>query len=467
MRSLAITSALAQWCQQVSWQALSPARRQRVVNAFIDTVGVAIAGTRDPGFARVRSFLDRIGGWGDRGTGGRDAEVWGWGTPAGLTSAAFLNATAGHILDFDDVHYGIHGHPSTVLFPALVAVAQAERLTSERVLVGYVAGVGVMTAVSRLYGPRHYSVGWHPTSTCGAVGAAAGVATALGAPEEQIVTAISAAVSMAAGVRANFGTLLKPLHAGFAARSGIEAAYLAASGVSAAPAALESRLGGIDVFGDGSLLHRYADPVDAALEAARRGIDELGLKLYPCCRGAHYAIDAALEVRQRLGATGADIADVWVQVPLGAKTALIYDDPQTGLEGKFSLPYAVATALAYGVPRLGHFTDTAVQDPLTRQIMRRLVVVEDDSAGDLSGSMEGRYAIVEARTHDGRRARARVDDARGSWTRPLTDAEVDDKFATTAGMALPPERARDFVRAIRGAPASVELSGLFRRLHHG
>lgn len=466
MEGLAITAALARWCKSVTWSQVSPTRQRRVRNAFIDTVGVAIAGTRDARFAHVRSFIDRIGG-GEDSAGGRGAEVWGWGTPASLTAAAFLNATAGHLMDFDDVHYDIHGHPSTVLFPALVAVAQAERLPAERVLVGYVAGIGVMAAVSRLYGPRHYSVGWHATSTCGSVGAAAGVATALDLSEEEVATAISAAVSMAAGVRANFGTVMKPVHAGLAARGGVEAAYLASAGVSAAPAALESRLGGIDVFGDGSLFSRYADPAAAVVEAARQAVDGLGLKLYPCCRGAHHAIDAALEVRRQLGVPADDIASVRVEVPLGAKTALIYDDPATGLEGKFSLPYAVATTLAHGVPRLVHFTDAAVRDERTRRIMRRLVIVEDDSAGDLSGNMADRYAIVEVRTTDGRRVSARVDDARGSWSHPLTDAEVDEKFAMTAGTVLRPDRVQDLLRSIRGAPDALELSGLFGRLHHG
>src|SRR5690606_27768257 len=182
---------------------------------------------------------------------------------------------------------------------------------------------------------------------------------------------------------------------------------------------------------------------------------------------AHHAIDAALEVRRQLGVPADDIASVRVEVPLGAKTALIYDDPATGLEGKFSLPYAVATTLAHGVPRLVHFTDAAVRDERTRRIMRRLVIVEDDSAGDLSGNMADRYAIVEVRTTDGRRVSARVDDARGSWSHPLTDAEVDAKFAMTAGTVLRPDRVQDLLRSIRGAPDALELSGLFGRLHHG
>jgi len=196
------------------------------------------------------------------------------------------------------------------------------------------------------------------------------------------------------------------------------------------------------------------------LEAARHGLDELGIKPYPACRGAHYAIDAALEVHAQLD--GASIEAVQVQVPLGAKVALLYDDPRTGLEAKFSLPYAVATTLAHGLPTLERFTDDAVGDPATRAVMARISVTEDDSAGDLGASMDGRYAEVRAVTADGRSAHARVDDARGSWSRPLSQQEIDEKFAATAGTFLAPDRVGRLLVALRDADELEDLRGLFQ-----
>lgn len=443
---------LAQWAATVRWDDVAASDRAKVVDTLVDTVGVALAGFRDPGMIPIVEAAEQLG-W--LAPGG--AQRWGSEQWLAAGSAALLNATAGHLLDFDDVHYVLHGHPSTVLWPVLVALGQEEDLAGPALLQGYVAGVGVMTAVARLFGPRHYSVGWHSTSTIGAIGASAGAAVALGLSAEGIAAAMGAAVSMAGGVRANFGTVLKPFHAGLAARSAIEAVRLAQAGVVPSAAALAGPLGGVMVFGDGSWDRtQSADQRgDAMVAAAAEGLVELGIKPYPACRGTHYAIDAALEVHQRLD--GAEIAALRVEVPLGAKTALLYDDPVDGLQARFSLPYTVATTLAHGWPQLAHFSQAAVTDRRTRALMAMMIVVENDSAGDLSASMEGRYAEVEVRTTDGRVLRSRVDDARGSWTRPLPSAEVDAKFLGTAGEAVTDDAARQLLDTLRG-----ELGGELR-----
>lgn len=450
-----VTEKLSQWAAGARWGALTAADRDRVVDTLVDTVGVALAGSRAPEFEPVVAAAEQLG-W--LAPGG--AEWWGDPRPLHAGAAALLNATAGHLLDFDDVHYLLHGHPSTVLWPALIAIGQEEGLVGERLLDGYVAGVGVMAAVSRMFGPRHYSVGWHSTSTIGAIGAAAGAAVALAEDADGVRAAMGAAVSMASGVRANFGTVLKPFHAGLAARSAIEAVRLVRAGVTPSPDALTGALGAVAVFGDGSWpsadgLSRLAA---AVVEAAEHGLVELGIKPYPACRGSHYGIDAALTVHEELA--GAEVERLVVEVPLGAKTALLYDDPTDGLQARFSLPYTVATTVAHGRPTLAHFADDAVHDPQTRALMARMTVIEDDSAGDLSASMEGRYAVVAAHTVDGRVVRCRVDDARGSWSRPLPSEEVDEKFLGTAGEALDPAAARRLLTLLRDGWSGRQVRGI-------
>lgn len=438
-----ITRALAAWCASVEWDARPASERARVLDSLVDTVGVAVAGVGDPDMVPVRAFLAATGA-GSEGP----SQLWGEGRSVRAAAAALFNGTSGHVMDFDDVHYVVHGHPSTVLFPALIAVAQERGIGAVRMLEGYVAGLGVMSAVATAYGPRHYTAGWHSTSTTGAVGAAAGVATMLGLDEQAIARAMSAAVSMSMGSRANFGTHLKPLHAGFAARAGVEAVQLVEAGALPVLNALEAPLGGVDIFGDGSWPGAHADPLGVVLAAAEHGSVQLGLKMYPCCRGAHFAVDAALEVREQLGIVD-EFAAVQVDVPLGAKVALLYDDPSTGLEGKFSLPYAVATSLVRGLPTPEHFTDAAVADARVREVMSIISVAEDPSGGDLSAGMEGRYAMVTVRSADGRTASARVDDARGSWSRPLSAAEVDEKFLACTVPVWGDEAARRTLAALR------------------
>lgn len=425
--------------------ALGPVLRERVSNSIVDTVGVAVAGVLQPEFEPVRSFLDGTG------TGESGAScIWGDDERVPAAVAAFANGTAGHLLDFDDVHYLIHGHPSTVLLPAVLATAQDVGADGAAVLRGFVAGLGVMAAVARAFGPEHYSRGWHSTSTCGVIGAAAGCAVTRGLDADRVANAIVIAVSMAQGVRANFGTLLKPMHAGFAARSGVEAAALSSYGVDASRTALEGALGGVSLFGDGSWSPAGDDDFALLLRDAAEAPADLGLKLYPCCRGSHYSVDAALEVRAQLPADVA-IHRIDVRVPLGTKTALIYDDPTSGLEAKFSLPYTIATSLARGLPVVEHFDDAAIQDVVVRDLMSRMVVEQDESNGDLSSTMEGRYADITVTDAEGRSWRARVDDARGSATRPLTAEDVDAKFRAAVG-------------PVRGRAAADTLLGRLRTL---
>lgn len=455
---VSISRALAEWSAQVDWASSDAVARGRALDSIVDTIGVAMIGTREPEFAVVRQFAaDSALDTGD------SAELWGDGVAMGVGGAALLNATAGHVMDFDDVHDLIHGHPTTVLLPALVAAAQHFELPGERVLTGYLAGLGVMAAVSRAYGPRHYTRGWHSTATCGAVGAAAGVAVALSMNAEQIATAMNAAVSMSMGVRANFGTLMKPLHAGLAARAAVEAVLLTRAGASTAADALGAPLGGVDVFGDGSWPADYADPIGALIETAEQATVELGLKMFPCCKGAHYAVDAALEVRAMLE-SGDQVDRVTVRYPTGSKTALLYDDPTSGLEAKFSLPYTVATAIAHGTPAPRHFLDEAIHDAPTRSLMATLEMVEDTSAGDLSSGMEGRYAEVIATTTTGRQVSATVEHPRGSWNRPLTADEVDEKFLLCVDEVLGAAPARELLARVRGLEGVADVAALFSGL---
>lgn len=445
-----VLDALAGWAGAVAWEEIPDAAALKIVDSVVDTVAVAIAGANHEDFAPVRAYLDATG------LGAGSASMWGSGAPAHAATAAFANATAGHLLDFDDVHYLIHGHPSTVLLPAVMAVAEECDADGSTLLRGFAAGLGVMTAIARAFGPEHYSRGWHSTSTCGVIGAAAGAAVVLGLPRDRIRNAMAIAVSRASGVRANFGTLLKPMHAGFAARDGVEAALLSAHGVNAAPDPLTAPLGGLALFGDGSWqpdLTRLLGDADAAATG-------LGLKLYPCCRGSHYAVDAALDVRESLPA-GVAVDRIEIVVPLGAKTALIYDDPRTGLQGKFSLPYTVATALRRGLPLIEHFADDAVHDPGVRGLMARMNVVEDASQGDLSSTMTGRYAEITVDTADGGRHRARVDDARGSSTRPLTSTEVDTKFLSAVAPWSGAGGATTLLGELRSLPTLRGVRGLF------
>jgi 2-methylcitrate dehydratase PrpD len=453
MEQGSITRSLSEWAAEKTWESVPPRYQREAVDSLVDTVGVGFAGSVEDGAVLVRRFMTQASPQGS-------AEIWGSGGGVSAATAAYVNGVAAHILDFDDVSYALHGHPSCVLYPALFAAGQEYGVPGARILEGYVVGVGVMTAVKKSFGDGHYSRGWHSTSTCGAIGAAAGVARSLGMSAPEIAAAIGAAVSMAAGVRANFGTMMKSVHSGMAARAGVEAALMVRSGLTSSPSALEDRLGGIALFGDASWVQEGEASAAALRDTAEHALESKGLKRYPCCGGSHFGVDAALEVRAQLPA-GAEIESVRVDIPSGARTALIHDDPSTGLEAKFSLPYTVALSLAHGVPEMSHFTDSAVQDERTRHLMSVMTVHEDSSGGSAAGSLDARYAEVTVRTTTGDTLTHRVHHPRGTANRPLTSDEVDQKFLSCAAIVTPDPQSEKLLERLRDLGTEQSVRGLF------
>lgn len=453
MEQRSITRCLAEWAEEKTWESVPDRYQVESLDSLVDTVGVALAGSVEDGAVLVRRFMTAPKPEGA-------AEVWGSDATASAAAAAYTNGVAAHVLDFDDVHYPIHGHPSCVLFPALFAAGQEFDVSGARILEGYVVGIGIMAAVAKYFGDDHYSRGWHSTSTCGAIGAAAGVAKTLGMAAPEIATAIGAAVSMSSGVRANFGTMMKSVHSGLAARAGVETAVLVRSGLSGSPEALEDRVGGISLFGDGSWTQDGQAAGKVLRDVAENGLEGKGIKRYPCCGGSHFGVDAALDVRAELS-SGAEIAAIQVDIPEGARTALIHDDPSTGLAAKFSLPYTVAVSLAHGVPTMSDFTDAAVQDDRTRQLMSVLTVREEAGSGHAAGSLEARYAQVTVTTTTGQKISHRVHHARGSAHRPLTSDEVDEKFLSCAGLIIPGTKAEQLLGRLRQLGQERSVRGLF------
>ena len=238
----------------------------------------------------------------------------------GLTEGARW-AVAGHVLDFDDLHMPSTTHVSVVCVPTALATGGGAR--------AYLAAAGVMARLGTALGWRHYSAGWHATGTAGAPAAAAGAAVALGLPAERIAAAIALAVPAAGGVQRAFGTDAKSLQVGFAVEAGIRAARLAAAGAQADPSALDAWLP--LVGGDPSAI----DPSGPAVP------NGLAIKLYPCC----YALQRPISALSGLAADPAAVRRIVLRTPEATVVPLIHHRPQDGLQGKFSLEYAAATAL--------------------------------------------------------------------------------------------------------------------------
>lgn len=408
--------------------AFALARRQ-----FIDTIGVAIPGAAEPA---TRKVFAAVREWGAGpcaviGSKVRLAAPW----------AALVNGTAAHALDFDDNFDPAKAHASAVLVPAILPLAEQEGASGRACLDAYLVGLQIMGRVGQGLNPIHRNRGWHATGTVGAIGAAAASARLLRLPEREATYALSIATSMAGGFMSQFGTMTKPLHAGFAAKAGIMAASLARAGVDAGFGALDGPTGmnrlmvGPDLeelraalthIEHGQTLRFESESVGEPLLILSNG---LKVKRFPNCGSAHRAMDALLELRERLGFAADKIAEVRVHAPATHLANLMYERPQTVAQAKFSLEFALATIALRGRCSLAEFDQATVSDPAVRALYPRIRRFPVEKG-------EGEFPTrVEVALKDGSEASTEVAWPAGSLASPFTEAQMWTKFdECAAGM---------------------------------
>jgi 2-methylcitrate dehydratase PrpD len=286
--------------------------------------------------------------------------------------------------------------------------------------------------------PRHYQRGWHCTSTLGTIGAAAAAARLLRLDESACGHALAIAASEASGLKENFGTMVKPLHAGLAARNGILAAQLARCGMTASAAAIDGPQGFLAAMdSEHASLAEFAVDLDSRWEIVDTGIT---VKLYPSCAGTHPALDALLDLRrcERFGA--GDVESIVVGVDAIVPTILIYDRPATGLEAKFSMPFCAAAAIVDGRVGIDSFEAAKLADPAIAAMQSRVTMQVDPTLDASAPALT--QARVTVRLKDGRVLTASADGARGYPEHPASRDELAAKFLACASRVVPAAKAR-------------------------
>jgi 2-methylcitrate dehydratase PrpD len=383
---------------------------------FIDTIATMIAGAHDPAPQLLRRGLAPPGG---------PASLYFSGATAAAPEAAWINGTAGHALDFDDV--GCRGHLSTVLVPAIVAEAETLGLGGREMFAAYVAGYETWAELSERDPGHHHVKGWHPTGIFGAIAAAAACASLRRLAPEQVTMALALAASQAGGIMANFGTMTKPFHAGRAAHAGVVSARLGELGFTAAPDALEHPQGFLSaVSPDGRVeRERPAATLGREWQIMRQG---LSIKKYPACYCTHRALDAMLDLLAKRPLKPAEIARITVEISKTHALILRNHLPQTGLEAKFSMEFAMAAAVVSRRASLPEYTDEFVRRPEVQDMMRRVAIVTNENydADTIGGSVwdQARVELTSGERIDSDKVRR----ARGHAERPLGEAELFDKF---------------------------------------
>lgn len=444
-----VTRKLADFVADTPSAAIGTKACEQAKRAFLDTIGVTLAGCREEGPGIVAAMVRDQGG-------AEEATVFGAGFRAPATQAALANGTAAHALDYDDVTVNMRGHPSVPLVPALLALGEKLGSNGSDVLDAYVLGFEVECNLGRAIGGLHYALGWHATSTLGTVGAAAACARLLRLDAEGTRNALGIAASLASGLQQNFGTMTKPLHAGWAAHNGLLAAELACRGFGSDAQALEGPSGFLRAMSAG----REIDAVEAV-----RGFGEpwevvepgIGVKLYPCCYATHRSIDAAREVRGHPGFDMRSIDKVELHLSKGTLVPLIARVPETGLEAKFSLEYCVAAALLDGALKLASFTDGAALRSDVRGLAARVEAVEDGPA--LAYPIEG-WARAVVQMRDAGAFEAEVSAPRGDPKNPPSWGELEGKFRDCAAIALDEAEIETALGAVKSMDEQGSLGDL-------
>ncbi len=434
---MTIARDLAQRINALRYDTLPPDAVHWAKVGILDTIGVTLAGSNDPSATIVAATL---------GSGGGASLVYGTTQRVASLDAALINGTASHALDFDDCNNTLGGHPSAPILPALFALADDIGGSGRDFIAAYVAGFETECKISLGVNFYQYTRGWHPTTTIGVFGAAAACAHFMRLTDEQTATALAIAASLAAGIKSNFGTMVKPLHVGHCARSGLFAALLAKNGYTASPVAFEHKQGYFEVFnGAGNydaekIFATWAAPLDIV----KPGI---AIKQYPCCGSTHPAIDAMLRLAREhdLKADAVERIESWTH-----KRRLEHTnrpDPQSQKDAKFSVQYVLSRALLERKVTIAHFEGEAFRDSDVRSVMSRVQVAPYTTAQFPEDNHFG--AEVKVTLRGGTTLTAKVDQPAGRTSaNPLTREELKGKFDNCALRALPPTRVRALYEAV-------------------
>jgi len=405
-------SELMAFAAGFAWEDIPARVRHEGKRALINMLATAIAGCREPAVEIALATLTPF-------SGPPAATLIGRGERRDAALAAFVNAMAANIHDFDDTHPATIIHPTAAVAPALLALAETRPATGAEFLRAFLIGAEIECRLGLALSPGHYARGWHITATCGVFGAAAGAAALLGLDRERTVWALANASVQSAGLVETLGTMSKSLGVGNAARGGLLAALLARDGFSGPSAALSGERGFLQLYGSppdpGPLTEGLGERWEFATNTC---------KPYPVGVVLNPVIDASLEIAARPGFRASDVAGVALTGHPLLSARADRPDVATGRESQVSAQHAIAIVWRRGRAGLDEFSDAAVAE--TREFGRPPVRFSDEPGRDIAS------VAMTVRMRDGTTYGAEVAAARGSAGNPMSDADIDAKLATLA-----------------------------------
>jgi len=427
-----LTESVAQFVVNTKYSDISPEALELGKKSILDGLGLALSGSRAETAGLIQEYV-RSFGFQPAG-----ATVLGSGTKLPARFAAFANGVAIHADDFDDTQlavgkdrvYGLLVHPTVCVLPAALATAELQGKSGRDLLLAYQIGVEVECKIAEAISPRHYQDGFHSTGTCGVFGGTAACARLKGFDVEKTVRALAIAASHAAGLRENFGTMMKPFQAGHATESGVVAADFAALGWTGAEQILEAQRGFFHAYGGGYDPSAIIDRLGKPWTFQNPGVS---IKPFPSGSLTHPGMTELLRLVRSNSIRASDVERVEVGTSRNMPNTLIHHRPTNGLQAKFSIEFCMAILLLDGKADLTKFTDAVVNRPDVQEMIGRVRFYADPEAE--KAGYDKMTTIIKITLKDGRTIAGRADFGKGSPLNPMSYDEVAEKFQGCAAFA--------------------------------
>jgi 2-methylcitrate dehydratase PrpD len=456
------TRAVVEFVTTARLGAFPPDVVAQAKRCLIDGFAMVLSGSTVKGSEIIRRHLRSM-------AGGSSATVLG---PermrATASQAALANGAAGHAMDFDDTQlsttpdrtYGLLTHPTVPALASTLAMAEERQVSGAAFLEAFLTGFEVECKVAEAIDPAHYRGGFHSTATAGTFAGASATSRLLNLDAARTAHAIGIAASMAAGLRVNFGSMTKPLHAGRAAENGITAALLASNGFTAGDDGLDGRWGYFQVLGAGAELHRLVGALGRPHSIVDPGVS---IKPYPCGSLSHPSMDAMLKLVVDNNVPPDQIKAIRLRAGSNIIEPLRYKIARTELEAKFSVPFLLGVIALLRKAGIHEFTDEFVVTAPIQNMMTKVSTVFDPEIEAMG--FDKIRSIVEVDLVDGRTITQRSDDRyRGSPAWPFTRAELHQRFADCTSSLVAKDRVQRALEQIESIEKLKDIRELTRTL---
>jgi 2-methylcitrate dehydratase PrpD len=435
--------------------------KTKAVDHIIDGIAVMLAGSRTECVKKLGNYICEKGGV-------PSSTIVGFKIKSCPSDAALVNGTSGHADDYDDTQlssspdriYGLLTHPTVPVLASALATGETMDCSGRELLEAFIVGFEVECKLAEAIKPEHYTQGFHTTGTIGAFGAAAASSRLLGLDEEELRFALGMTASMSSGIRVNFGTMTKPLHAGMAASNGVVACMLAKKGYTADRESLDGRWGFMNVLGHGvdpeKLIGKLGSPYALLYPGA-------SIKMYPCGSLGQPSMDTFLEIVVEDDLKPKDIQEIRLRAGPNILEPLRYTSPINGLQAKFSLQFGLASILLNRRAGLREYTTEVVNSKDVQEVMAKVKTHLDPEVARMG--KDKMRSIVEVELHGGRVIRRVADTARGTPEKPLTSGELDAKFRECASFVLENdklEKAAEMIRFLEDLSSINKLTSLLK-----